>query len=261
MLRAFSYKDTHDMNILSKVRVSDVIHDPFPHLIIENAIDSVLANQLLAEIPPLEDIGTIHHGNERISMGYDRAMHCASPLWRDFLSSHVSQEFVDDFSRIFATAHYRAGIRRRDSLQNLDILLDAQICANTPTTVASSVRGPHIDMPSAVFAGLWYLRDPRDNSRGGDLQIYAIKKSLVYHWKQFVDEKYVQVVKTIPYTHNTLVLFPNSRDAIHGVSVRQPTMWPRYFVNFLGDGKNNVPWYPQEGKIKAWWRGKKPKGY
>ena len=249
------------MNILSKIQPSDVMYDPFPHIIIENAIEKTLADRLFVELPPLESIGTIHHGNERISMGYTKAMNEASPLWREFLSAHVTQEFADDVSRIFHLPHYTAGVRHRDSFEKSTMLLDAQICANTPTDTISSVRGPHIDMPSAVFAGMLYLRHQWDCSAGGDLELYKIIKPLVYHWKQFVDEKYLERVKTIRYRHNTLVLFPNFAMAIHGVSIRYPTKWPRYFVNFLGDSANSTPWQPHEGRMRAWLRGKKPKGY
>ena len=249
------------MNILSKIQPSDVSPYPFPHVIVEDAIDREVANQLLAEIPSLESIGKIRHGNQRISMGYDRAMNLATPPWREFLSIHVSQEFCDDFSRVFGFPRYRVGIRHRDSFNDTEMLLDAQICANTPADTPSSVRGPHVDTPEAIFAGLLYLRHPNDDSIGGDLQLFEIKKDPVFHWGQFVDEKYVRAVKTIPYKHNTFIVFPNSVHAVHGVTVRQPTKWPRYFVNFVGDVGHDMFYRPHEGRIKAWWRGKKPKGY
>ncbi len=50
-----------------------------------------------------------------------------------------------------------------------------------------------------------------------------------------VDDKYVSVVRTIRYDRNQAVLFVNSLDSLHGVTVRQPTKYGRYFMNLVGE--------------------------
>ena len=63
---------------------------------------------------------------------------------------------------------------RRQAFADCEVLLDAQVCVNTPVLrAASSVRGPHVDKPNKLFAGLYYLRPPGDTTTvGGELQLY-----------------------------------------------------------------------------------------
>lgn len=270
--------------ILSKLGKDDVVHDPFPHVVAVDVLDDVTCDQLLREIPSLETIALQkpYHGNQRLTLGAHKA-HAepsVSPLWKEFLKTHVSQEFLDDFFRVFGDSikriypdfeqkrksfsDLRAGVRKLDKFKTADILLDAQICANTPVDKPSSVRGPHVDLPDKLFAGLLYLRDPRDDSKGGNLEIYRKKEGKgAFHWDQFMDPKYIDLVHTVPYRRNALVIFPNSLQALHGVTVRETTSWPRYFVNFIGEVKE--PLFDlkshQENFIKRLLRGKKPPEY
>lgn len=43
----------------------------------------------------------------------------------------------------------------------------------------------------------------------------------------------IELVKTVPYERNTLVLFLNSLSSVHGVTIRQPSDRPRCFVNLV----------------------------
>ena len=49
--------------------------------------------------------------------------------------------------------------------------MDAQISINTPVEKLSSVRKAHLDNTNKFFSGLFYLRLPNDDSRGGNLQL------------------------------------------------------------------------------------------
>ena len=44
-----------------------------------------------------------------------------------------------------------------------------------------------------------------------------------------------EIVETVKYAPNRLVLFINSLDALHGVTVRQATPYSRQFVNLIGE--------------------------
>ena len=47
---------------------------------------------------------------------------------------------------------------------------------NTPTKIASSFRGPHLDNPKVALVGLIYMRDEEDESKGGNFQMFSSKK-------------------------------------------------------------------------------------
>ena len=156
---------------------------------------------------------------------------------------------------------WRAGVRRRDTFASCEVLLDAQICINTPVrTAASSVRGPHVDKPNKLFAGLWYLRPPEDTDTvGGELLIYRWRAGRARFDGAELEPRDVEVVAQVPYAGNTFVLFLNSLDALHGVTPRQPTPRTRWFLNLVGEV--GVPLFdlkarqrPLRGLRHAWMR-------
>lgn len=137
----------------------------------------------------------------------------------------------------------KAGIRKADDDSAANVLLDFQIALNTPVEFGgTSVRGPHLDCPRKLFVGLLYFRDDADDSEGGDLEFYCVKgegtaKLDAGRTGQRDD---FELVKSVPFKGNVLVLFLNSPEALHGVSIRSRTMYPRIFLNLLGELKENL---------------------
>ena len=77
---------------------------------------------------------------------------------------------------------------------------------------------------------------------GGDLTISRFKSHLAgrperlkYFDGPQVDEAAVELVETVAYDRNVVVLFINSLDSLHGVTVRQPTVKSRLFINLVGE--------------------------
>ncbi len=250
-----------------------IITEPFPHLIIHQAIDENLSRQLIKEFPAIHTIakGVSFQSNERFSYTAIDALKDSdvSPVWKKFVLSHISQMFLDQVVNLFADCikklypHFedkiypanqlKAGIREKDTFFTSDVLLDAQICVNTPViNQPSSVRRGHVDLPDKLFAGLFYLRDADDNSTGGDLEIYRYRNQRGGFKGQFIEDKYIELVKTIKYESNVLVLFLNSVDSIHAVSERSVTNFPRCFFNLVGEVNHqlfNLDNY-QENRLK-----------
>lgn len=245
------------MSVLDRTTSAEVVSDPFPHLVVKNVLDDNVCRQLLREYPSL---GTITRGgkwssNQRFSYSASKSIHDpnVSELWKKVIHEHISAHFLGQFIASFgksitdaypdfetrhrSIAQLRSGVRGVDSFNKCDILLDAQICVNTPVAGhATSVRKAHVDLPDKLFAGLFYLRTPEDDSQGGDLVIYRAKSGKTIRFDgQFLPEKDVEPVRVVPYENNVLVLFLNSRDAIHGVTPRSPTVHPRLFMNLVGE--------------------------
>lgn len=99
------------------------------------------------------------------------------------------------------------------------------------------IIGPHLDREVALYAGLLYFRVDGDDSSGGDLELYRFKglKRVFRPRSRAVPENSVDLVATIPYQANTLVLFPHSIDAVHAVSIRSPSRHPRLHVNLIAE--------------------------
>ncbi len=197
-------------------RVQEVFTDPFPHVIIENALPDDFYQALVATRPHAKEIigGRSVRPNQRIDMSTGDALRLPSP-WGEFISAHVSPRFYKKAEGVFGELPKVYSLRCQPGL-------------NTPCTVMSKVRGPHLDNPSEIYAGLLYF------GGDGDLEVYRWKGPKKFWGKLEVQDECVELVKTVPNKPNTYFMFLNGPDALHGVTARQ-SRDVRYLVNVIAD--------------------------
>ncbi|MGL4619668.1 MAG: hypothetical protein ACRCZS_11515 [Chroococcidiopsis sp.] len=251
-------------SLLSKIKPTDIFSEPFPHVVIKDALDEEVYSKLKSEWADIEILrqgednkGTDLSSNKRLHYLAKESLNDEqiTPFWKEFIALHTSDTFFQEFLNVFkdpilqmypdfeqkygSFETLKSGLRKVDTFESVDVLLDALICINTPViTKPNAVRGAHIDLPDKLFAGLFYLRDPQDTSTGGNLEIYKFKNGKPYGFRSSaIDDSYIKHVKTIEYDRNVLILFLNSVYSLHGVSVRSLTDSPRYFVNLVGEVK------------------------
>ena len=227
--------------------------EPFPHVVVPDALDPDLYRQLCAGFPPFARMGWSDpqqppRSNSKFELPAAQVMADAAmpEAWRTFAALHSDRAFFDCVAALFH-AHWPAAVRQvlggtldghsmerlvRSRPRAARIALDARIEINCPVVAeASSPRGPHLDTANRIYSGLFYLRHPEDDSPGGDLQLFRWKDGPVGDIDAFeLPAERVERVATIPYRPNLLVFFPQGIDAIHGVSVRQPTRHFRRYV-------------------------------
>lgn len=261
--------DAGALSVLARARRSDVASDPYPYLVIEDALPPALCDALIASYPAPDVVGAGARSNQRWSLPTAAALGSpgVSALWQDFVGYHASARFFSEVCDIFGAAMVRqfqgrfpdesavrqlvTGMRKRDSFKNVDLLLDAQISGNTPVSAASSVKTVHVDSGNKLFTGLLYLRLPEDDSRGGDLDVVRFRRDLSPRARarrfngMFVDDALVERVTTVPYRRNVLFMFVNGPEALHGVTVREPTPHRRLFLNLVGEVKQPLFEVPQ----------------
>ncbi len=240
--------------LLSHVGQSDVVTEPYAHYTQSDVVSAPLYQELAAEFPSLavivndrSDIGS----NEAVRMTVKQVLadRRISPLWREFFEYHTSADYWRDVTRLFAV-HFRRefpGLEERVGRAyedwrvvprgyagEADVRLDCQFVMNTPVTRKSSVKTAHVDLCDKIFSALFYMRDPRDHSQGGDLDIYDWRREprFVKHRTLMRD---VELVKTVPYRANSYLCFVNSPQAVHGVSPRETTDVPRRYINFIAE--------------------------
>jgi len=236
--------------------------EPFPHLVVCDALPAARYEELAAAWPTLEQVaGPGPLDNNRLYKLAAPAVSdnpaIAAP-WRAFFAFHTSADFLrrvaavwadhldrvhPDFRAAFGRplAELRAlprrpGKRGNAANRGADIVLDCQFGMNSPVVQPTSVRGPHLDNPAKLFAGLLYFRARGDDSTGGDLELYRPRAGQrVRTSGSRVDAASVEVATTVTYAPNTLVMWLNSPLAVHGVSPRSVTGIPRRYVNLLGE--------------------------
>lgn len=271
-----------NLSLLQRATGIQVCTEPFPHLVLEQALPSELCGALLANYPAPAELGVdLKQSNTRWSVGYATARQhpAVPPLWRSFLAYHSSQDFLDEILALFGPhlcalyperfAHLvslkglRAGVRGVTGRDQAEVLMDAQLSGNTPVRQRSSVRGLHVDKGDKLFSGLFYLRPDGDHSDGGDLEIHRFRPALSSQQRARAFQEYsvdpaaAEWVTTIPYRRNTLVLFLNSLHSLHGVSPREPTGHCRLFLNLVGEVHPPLYRYPRpESRFSPWRLGK-----
>jgi hypothetical protein len=237
-------------SILSGLTPADIRLDPFPHIVADDVLAPDLCAALTRTVPGFERFGWagVPPNNQRYPMSADRIGQDASmpPIWHDFVARHSGGAFLAEIAALFAghwapamldrlggsLLGHTTGLCAREDPTQVRILQDARLEINTPvTTQPGSPRGPHLDTPNRLYSGLLYLRDPADESIGGDLVLYRFRAAPPRHIDVFAfDDDQVDAVATIPYRTNRLVLFPHGLHAIHGVSRRELTPWTRQYV-------------------------------
>ncbi|CCV10359.1 hypothetical protein [Mesorhizobium sp. STM 4661] len=252
---------SNQLSVLQRATKDDVRSSPFPHIVLKDALPKDLYRELEAQFPSPETLkidGSKNNSRWDYEARKTRKNHSVPQLWRDFIAYHTSQSFFDEIAELFYDEihsiypdHFptyehlksmKAGVRSSDSHTTHDVLMDAMLSGNTPVTTASSVRASHIDNGDKLFSGLFYMRPDDYDAIGGDLTISRFKPEYTTLKQRadlfrdaYVDDQYLECVETIKYDKNLLVLFINSIESVHGVTVRRPTDKSRLFVNLVGE--------------------------
>jgi hypothetical protein len=258
--------------LLADVKQSDVVTQPYAHYTQTDVVPAPLYQELAAEFPTLATIV-----NERSDIGSNEAVRMTvkqvlsdrriAPLWREFFEYHTSPDYWRDVTRLFAV-HFRREFPEleervgrayedwrvvpRGYAGDADVRLDCQFVMNTPVKRKSSVKTAHVDLCDKIFSALFYMRDPRDNSQGGDLDIYDWRREPRFIKHRALNRD-VELVKTVPYRANSYLCFVNSPEAVHGVSPRETTDVPRRYINFIAELPVKAFEPKQLGRMQRMW--------
>jgi hypothetical protein len=242
------------MRIFHRLEQAAVAAAPFPHLILEDALDPELCRALVREMPPLATLtkGAAPGSNHRFTLNSSDVLAGGgiSETWKEVVcegqaflggllklfAPHIRREYPDFAERFGRVEDLRAVSRQAGRPRFGCVGLDAQIAVNTPALVAeTTVRGPHLDRPDKLFVGLLYLRPDGDRSGGANLEFYEpLDERPLYGAQRSLARERVRLLRSVPYRSNTLVLFLNTPRSLHGVSPREQTDHPRYFLNLVG---------------------------
>lgn len=230
-----------EQTVLAKARAEDIRTAPFAHLVIEDALDVDIFEQLLRTRPPYN--GAEDASNRRTSTPawVITTTEVFDPAWRHFAALHCRPEMTRRMIELFAghttdtlptlNDGTRFGVLGINHWDTADVLCDARLDTISPAHRVGSHRMAHLDSPNRLFSALLYFRDPKDNSSGGGLDLFRWKNGPQGPLDAFeINESLVEHVLTVPYKANTLVVFPNSVFALHGSQVRQPTGFDRAYV-------------------------------
>jgi hypothetical protein len=257
-------------SVLSKAKVGDVRTDPYPHLVIEDALDPTYYSMLMSMFPSIE----IVNGGKRELTNNDATFLGAievlasseiSDEWKDFFRFHTSIDFLAQalgfLGKPVAALHPSiapiiSDVRKRklaiaDGAEKGDFYIQCQFGVNSSVRRESSVRTAHIDNPRKIYNALLYCRDPKDDSEGGDLMLYRFRKEPGFYGRRTALPNRIEEAARIPYAANTLVLFANSPNSVHGVTPRKPTPHVRRYINFQVELENPIFEIPYVSRVNS----------
>ncbi|QQD18424.1 hypothetical protein I6N98_00670 [Spongiibacter nanhainus] len=261
------------ISVLANVDHSHVVHQPYPHLVIPNALPDAEYRELEASFPSsaqfkqilkhacaqTDDNKSLKRGlrhlrrsNRRVNLSARWLVDApgVAESWRQFIDFHSSDAFYHQLCSVFAealAAYYPSLLAkplpaaRRGYLQGEGISLDALTAINTPARRRSEITGPHTDHPSKLFIGLYYFQIPGDIG-GGDLVLYRRREPVNEKNLKWPKPDTVEAVRTVSYAPNTLVMLLNSPESVHGVTLRDKSPHARRFVNFVAEYKQAKAW-------------------
>ena len=246
--------------------------EPYPHVIIEEALPWNLYEELENTFPEEQLMNTIPFDNGICyRMKSDKLVHPTfqPEIWRKFSEYHTSAEWFMEIYELFkpwlstqpkitklleniknhVCARPWASFKESKMQgRKINLLTDCQVVIHKPITEKTS-RTPHIDNPLEIFAGLLYMPYKDDTSTGGEFQLHTVKNDIIRvnmkGGREIYPEDVGPVHTTVPYKRNTFVMFLNiNSNTVHSVSIRNnPTMYRRS-VNIIAEfRKKNGPYH------------------
>ena len=258
-----------NLSVLRNAKREQVKLEPFPHIIIHDAVEETVFRELEQTFPdyscfttpdsPIADRKYMVRAHDIQSARIDLPV-----IWKDFVDYHTSKQFFDEVISLFGPelealygrletvldkpfAEMTTEVRKkglRPNLQNEnDVMLDCQPYIDCNFT-SRQMRGPHVDAPEEIYSGLLYMRDSTDDSTGGSLEIlepldaataFPSDGVIRYPVRGGFDRKRTKRVAKLEYDRNVLILFLNSYKSLHSVETRTANILPRRAVNLIGE--------------------------
>ena len=221
--------------------------DPYPHVVIEDALPWDLYEQLEREWPEQQLLATQPHDNGicyRLKADSMLRPGLVSEAWRKFTEYHTSVKFYNEVKNVFKDyitdlPNVENSLSPRGWDKGNDMIgTDCQTVMHSPIDFSS--RTPHIDNPREIYAGLLYMPYPKDDSTGGEFQIHRsvgeIKRVNKNGGREVEVKNQGSIVKSVPYKRNTFVMFcNNSSNSVHSVSKRENATLHRRSVNVIAE--------------------------
>lgn len=244
------------MTLLNGVKPESVTLEPYPHLVLENALESGLRRELIDGFPSLDVFTGGRDMGENTKIYYPAVKACDDPrvaeVWKSFLQEHLTADFYRQIAQVFGPAirqelpdleatfgkpleSFTVGIDGEGSFEQYDVLINALIGIHTPVSTGLKLeRRPHVKNVDKFLEGFLYLRPDNDTAPGGDYELFSAKPGGTLRFGKWAQTRRDRLIleKTIPYGKNTLFMVINNPRAIQALTARGPGQHPLMYCNF-----------------------------
>lgn len=260
-------EETTNLNVLDHVLRAvregraAIERDPFPHLVVENVLPGDLYEMIESRFPTTEYVAQTDgpEDNRTYLRTSDESLEDEElpAFWRSFIEANTAHAAFESACGIWSedirerhpdlaanfgkeleafTTARRSGKGDSPANRRADLMIDCQFGVNTPVTAIGTPRGPHVDRGAKLFSALLYIRDEKDESTGGEYELFRLRRGPFPKSKmKKVPERYLETVKKVPYRANQVVMWMNTPDAVHAVAPRSITPFPRRYLAVSGE--------------------------
>ena len=127
-----------DDTVFAKARAEDIRDAPFPHLVLEDALDPSVYDRLARTRPSYPGDPSASNRRLAIPAWMLMALDLYDPVWRALARTHTDRRITDRVAELFADrwpAHLRGvvhrgtrfGVMGRDGYDRADVLTDARL--------------------------------------------------------------------------------------------------------------------------------------
>jgi len=228
---------------------TDYFKDPYPHVVIKNALPKDLYESLAKNFPveQMKQALPLIEGHTYRYLANDVLYKKTIPVskeWETFFRTHTSQEYYAKVLELFKNdmpygkdvIDKQVNVRGVDEV-NGDMVTDTQFVVHNPIKTGTT-RTTHIDNPQELYAGLLYFRQDNDKSTGGDFEIFDtpdLKGVYKHKGREVAEDTKKTLVRTVKYEPNTFVMFLNTSKSVHGVTPRQNAEVDRLSINIIAE--------------------------
>lgn len=228
--------------VCSRLAQSRVLHQPFPHLVLDDFFPISLFSELLAEYPNSQRFEGAHESSRaRRNLTYkdDGFLRLTkeSAAWGACYEILRSSEFIAGLLQLFSDELPRWGGQIEDNdvvASKFDIAWAGE----------GYTRSCHLDRRNHAIAALLYFNDRNDfGGQGGSLQLFSTDAKPPFD--KFPDPRDVALASTIEPQPNRLVAFLNCSHAYHGIEALRGSTGQRKFLYLSVDNHSRDNMWPE----------------
>lgn len=208
-----------EAHVTAAIEAAALEVDPFPHIVVADWLPADAYEALVRSVPPPVFFADREERRQRLMVPFEIAPDFSQRVWR-FVSSRVvsgalSRALNDKF-RPLVESYVSTFCPQLPSDADLTLhASDGRIMLRRPGYVIE----PHRDPKWGFLTGLVYLADTADHEACGT-QLYRVRSDVdgPTGGPYYIDPSRCELVKTVPFRPNTLLVFLNSHGA-HGASI------------------------------------------
>ena len=244
------------LSLLNNFKSENLSVHPFPAIIINNALPSRDIENLQKEIRIADKtINSMDKHQSRFAFTLEDSKINHLESIQRFIELHSSPKFLSNIFEIFSP-YLNDHLPNLQKSYNENWSQPAYLIKNPPAKkISYSPRLAHLDNLKDIFAFLFYIRLPEDNTKGGALQLFKYKDRFRgFDRTQIKDNNYIpnkdiELSTEIPYANNTFVCFLDGIRTVHGVTPRETSSFSRFY--FTGGAQNSKPVYNPNHYLKS----------